>query len=102
MDGLAQDWRDEVIIAVPPPGLLIKTLLKFQSDRCTGMMIYPECSKGLLEAVWSSKLRQGKLAEWKFFGRGKLGANVETRYDETYEGKLVVTKLDFSNLSSQN
>ena len=98
VDGLAQDWSKEVVLAVPPPAVLLQTLVKFQEDRSRGMIVFPDCGVGLLESAWSSKiLKKGKLAEWRFKGSGRLGANVSTRYNERFEGKLVLVKVNFQN-----
>ena len=95
---LAQDWSKEVVLAVPPPAVLLQTLVKFQEDRSRGMIVFPDCGVGLLESAWSSKiLKKGKLAEWRFKGSGRLGANVSTRYNERFEGKLVLVKVNFQN-----
>ena len=96
VDGLAHDWRGEVVLAVPPPALLVQTLLKFRKERSRGMLVFPECGSGLLGALWNSeKLRDGRVAEWKFRGLGRLAANVNTLYNHKFEGIIVVVKLNF-------
>ena len=94
---MAQDWRDEVVLAVPPPSLILKTLLKFQESKVRGIVVYPECSSGLVVAAWKSeKLLVGRVHQWKFPGKGILRANIKTRYNHEYNGKIVVDLLDFN------
>ena len=97
VDSLCHDWRGETVLAVPPPRLLLQTLMKLEQSKCSAMLVYPECSYGLLLAAWqSSRFRVGKVAEWRFAGKGKLYSDVVTRFDENFDGYLVVVKLDFS------
>jgi len=97
VSSLSQDWRGECVLAVPPPSLLTSTLWKFVESGVRGMLVYPECAEGVLKGVWENKkICRGRVTMWKFPGRGSLHAEVETSYNESYTGRLVVNKLNFT------
>jgi hypothetical protein len=97
VDALLQDWRGEVVLAVPPPRLLLQVLMKFQESEVRGILAYPECSSGLLLAGWKSpKLVLGTVHQWKFPGKNVLHSDIVTSYNSDYNGKIVVQLIDFT------
>ena len=83
--------------AVPPPRMLLPTVNKFREDKTKGVVVFPYKSGGFLSSCLAMEgMAHGVVNRWKFPGRGRLWANVDTKFNSEYDFDLVVIKLDFT------
>ena len=97
VDAFKQNWRGENVYAVPPPRMLLQVVNKFREDGCKGVVVFPFESGGFVSACLAMEgLAHGVVNRWRFPGKDKLWAQVDTKFNAGYTLDLVVVKLDFT------
>ena len=100
VDAFAFDWSNEVVWMVPPPKIIIKTILHCQLCKVKGLMIIPKWTSA---PFWPLLYREGRLAAGftlltefqkprRFFKQGLFANNMFT--EQSFGSNVLVIKVD--------